>query len=73
MTPPSSFVDASVVQLFYTANTYHDLLYLLGFTEKAGNFEVNNNGQGGSGKHTLFLRNFSAMKADTPFPKATTW
>lgn len=50
MTPPSSFVDASIVQLFYTANTYHDLLYTLGFTEKAGNFEVNNNGQGGVGK-----------------------
>jgi extracellular elastinolytic metalloproteinase len=50
MTPPSSFVDASITQLFYTANTYHDLLYKLGFTEKAGNFEVNNNGQGGTGK-----------------------
>jgi extracellular elastinolytic metalloproteinase len=50
MTPPSSFVDASITQLFYTANTYHDLLYTLGFTEKAGNFEVNNNGQGGTGE-----------------------
>jgi extracellular elastinolytic metalloproteinase len=56
MTPPTSFVDASIVQLFYTVNTYHDLLYTLGFTEKAGNFEVNNNGQGGTGKHTLVLR-----------------
>jgi extracellular elastinolytic metalloproteinase len=51
MTPPSSFVDASIVQLFYTANTYHDLLHTLGFNEKAGNFELNNNGQGGTGKH----------------------
>jgi extracellular elastinolytic metalloproteinase len=55
MTPPTSFTDASIVQLFYTANTYHDLLYTLGFTEKAGNFEVNNNGQGGSGKYTTIL------------------
>jgi extracellular elastinolytic metalloproteinase len=56
MTPPSSFVDASITQLFYTANVYHDLLHTLGFTEKAGNFEVNNNGQGGSGKHTYVSR-----------------
>jgi extracellular elastinolytic metalloproteinase len=50
MSPPSTYADASVTQLFYTVNTYHDLLYTLGFTEKAGNFETNNNGQGGSGK-----------------------
>ena len=55
MTPPSSYVDASIVQLFYTANEYHDLLYLLGFTEKAGNFEVNNNGQGGVGNDQVIL------------------
>jgi extracellular elastinolytic metalloproteinase len=61
MSPPSSFVDASVTQLFYTANVYHDLLYTLGFTEKAGNFEVNNNGQGGKGKYTYMLRLFEDM------------
>lgn len=44
-----SYVNASVTQLFYTANMYHDLLYVLGFNEVAGNFEVNNNGQGGLG------------------------
>ncbi len=37
MTPPTSYVDASVTQLFYTANTYHDLLYSLGFNDCAGN------------------------------------
>lgn len=47
--PPSSYGNASVTQLFYTANTYHDVLYDLGFTEAAGNFENNNNGQGGLG------------------------
>jgi extracellular elastinolytic metalloproteinase len=55
MTPPSSYVNASTVQLFYTANMYHDLLYLLGFTEKAGNFETNNNGQGGTGSDMVIL------------------
>nr|7Z6T_AAA Chain AAA, Extracellular metalloproteinase mep [Aspergillus clavatus] len=53
--PPSSYIDASIVQLFYTANMYHDLLYTLGFTEKTGNFEFNNNGQGGRGNDYVIL------------------
>ncbi|PKX91250.1 extracellular metalloproteinase [Aspergillus novofumigatus IBT 16806] len=53
--PPSSYIDASIIQLFYTANTYHDLLYTLGFTEKAGNFEYNTNGQGGRGNDYVIL------------------
>lgn len=55
MTPPSTYVDASVTQLFYTANKYHDLLYDLGFNEAAGNFEVNNNGKGGRGNDFVIL------------------
>jgi len=53
--PPSSYVDASITQLFYTSNMYHDLLYELGFTEKAGNFEINNNGQGVLGNDQVIL------------------
>ncbi|KAI0391846.1 extracellular elastinolytic metallo proteinase [Xylariaceae sp. FL0594] len=53
--PPSSYANASVAQLFYTANVYHDVLYDLGFTEKAGNFEKNNNGQGGVGGDFVIL------------------
>lgn len=49
------YQNASVTQLFYTANRYHDLLYQLGFTEKAGNFESNNNNQGGSGNDFVIL------------------
>ncbi|KAI1809534.1 fungalysin metallopeptidase [Poronia punctata] len=44
---PDNYKDASVTQLFYTANYYHDLLYELGFTEEAGNFQADNNGKGG--------------------------
>ncbi|KAI1333638.1 Fungalysin metallopeptidase-domain-containing protein [Xylariaceae sp. FL0016] len=55
MTPPSVYADASVTQLFYTANTYHDVLYDLGFTEEAGNFEINNNGEGGEGDDFVIL------------------
>ncbi|PYI01935.1 extracellular elastinolytic metallo proteinase [Aspergillus sclerotiicarbonarius CBS 121057] len=55
MTPPLSYINASIVQLFYTANTYHDLLYTLGFTERAGNFEYNNDGHGGRGRDYVVL------------------
>lgn len=51
----SKYSNASVTQLFYTSNVYHDLLYKLGFTEKAGNFEINNNGQGGIGNDFVYL------------------
>ncbi|SPO01672.1 probable Extracellular metalloproteinase MEP [Cephalotrichum gorgonifer] len=54
-TNPTSYVDASTAQLFYTSNRYHDVLYALGFTEAAGNFEVNNNGQGGKGNDFVIL------------------
>ncbi|KAF1978781.1 extracellular metallo proteinase MEP [Bimuria novae-zelandiae CBS 107.79] len=50
-----SYINASTTQLFYSANMYHDLLYKLGFTEKAGNFETNNNGQGGVGNDFVYL------------------
>ena len=55
MSDPSSYVDASITQLFYTANKCHDLFYLLGFNEAAGNFEIDNNGQGGQGEDFVVL------------------
>ncbi|KAE8151516.1 extracellular metallo proteinase MEP [Aspergillus avenaceus] len=55
LSPPSSYIDASITQLFYTANTYHDLLYVLGFNEQAGNFQYDNNGLGGRDKDYVIL------------------
>ncbi|GLA68509.1 hypothetical protein AtubIFM55763_005248 [Aspergillus tubingensis] len=55
MSPPRSYINASIVQLFYTANTYHDLLYALGFTEPAGNFQWNNSARGGRDKDYVIL------------------
>ncbi|KAF2129686.1 extracellular metallo proteinase MEP [Dothidotthia symphoricarpi CBS 119687] len=49
------YANASVTQLFYTGNTYHDLLHTLGFNEQAGNFEINNNGGGGVGNDFVYL------------------
>jgi extracellular elastinolytic metalloproteinase len=54
-TPPSSYRDASVTQLFFTGNEYHDLLYTLGFNEEAGNFQISNQGKGGSGSDFAIL------------------
>ena len=39
--------------LFYITNWYHDLLYHLGFTEAAGNFQQDNFGRGGKGSDFL--------------------
>ncbi|HQX82546.1 MAG TPA: M36 family metallopeptidase, partial [Vicinamibacterales bacterium] len=36
-----------VINQFYWTNKYHDQLYLLGFTEAAGNFQNDNFGRGG--------------------------
>lgn len=54
-TNKETYRDASITQLFYTANKYHDLLHTLGFDEAAGNFETNNNGQGGKGNDFVIL------------------
>ncbi|KAF2737745.1 extracellular metallo proteinase mep [Polyplosphaeria fusca] len=54
-TNPLVYQNASITQLFYTANVYHDLLHQLGFNERAGNFEVNNNGAGGVGNDFVIL------------------
>ncbi|GJJ14226.1 hypothetical protein Clacol_008488 [Clathrus columnatus] len=42
-----SFMNASITQLFYTVNKYHDFLYLYGFNEVSGNYQQNNFGRGG--------------------------
>ena len=54
-TDPKSYISAATTQLFYTANTYHDLLESLGFTEQAGNFEEVNTGLGGLGGDAVQL------------------
>jgi len=41
--------DAAVAQIFYMANVVHDLAYVYGFDEAAGNFQENNYGKGGAG------------------------
>ncbi|HRI02038.1 MAG TPA: M36 family metallopeptidase, partial [Saprospiraceae bacterium] len=41
--------SAIITNLFYWTNIIHDVVYQYGFTETAGNFQVNNYGRGGVG------------------------
>ncbi len=41
--------EVAVQNLFYLNNVVHDILYRHGFTEAAGNFQVDNFGNGGAG------------------------
>ncbi|MEM7187596.1 MAG: M36 family metallopeptidase, partial [Bacteroidota bacterium] len=40
-------IKAAVTNIFYWSNVIHDVLYLYGFDEASGNFQVNNYGNGG--------------------------
>jgi extracellular elastinolytic metalloproteinase len=46
---PNQMKEAAVVNLFYMSNMMHDINYAYGFNEAAGNFQVNNYGNGGVG------------------------
>jgi hypothetical protein len=50
---PGNYIDASVSNLFYWNNVLHDLFYQYGFDEAAGNFQVNNYGNGGKGNDSV--------------------
>lgn len=61
---PSTYQNAATTNLFYWNNLCHDLLYTFGFTEAAGNFQVNNFGLGGAGNdRVLALAQFGAADA----------
>ncbi len=46
---PDTYKAASITQVFYWLNLLHDVLYVHGFDEVAGNFQENNYGNGGLG------------------------
>ncbi|TPX58887.1 hypothetical protein PhCBS80983_g02849 [Powellomyces hirtus] len=50
---PSAYVDAAITNLFYWNNAIHDLLYMYGFDEKAGNFQHDNVKRGGKGNDAV--------------------
>ena len=50
---PRTQQAAVVTNLFYYNNIMHDFSYILGFTETARNFQVNNFGRGGTGNDSV--------------------
>jgi len=46
---PHDYAPAAVTNLFYWNNIIHDVFYGYGFTEAAGNFQINTYGRGGTG------------------------
>ena len=53
---PHGSPDALVTNAFYWADVFHDVTYRHGFTEVAGNFQVNNYGRGGLGDDAMRVR-----------------
>ncbi|KAI3608437.1 putative extracellular elastinolytic metalloproteinase precursor [Moniliophthora roreri] len=47
--------DAAITNAFYLINSYHDTLYLYGFTEAAFNFQNDNFGKGGVGNDRVIV------------------
>lgn len=45
---PGAYLDAAIINLFYWNNVCHDVAYQYGFDEPAGNFQMNNYGNGGT-------------------------
>ena len=64
---PTTYGEAAVVNLFYWNNWIHDKLYHLGFTEAAGNFQVNNFGRGGLGNDPVLADAQDGLSLNDPF------
>lgn len=54
--PPETYTAASQANAFYWYNLFHDVTYRHGFTSPAGNFQVNDYGEGGVGGDPLSVR-----------------
>lgn len=52
-TTPVANQPFNTTNLFYWNNVVHDITYLYGFDEAAGNFQVNNQGRGGAGNDAV--------------------
>ncbi len=62
---PVDYTSASVTNLFYWMNIVHDVQYQYGFDEPAGNFQVDNFGNGGLGGDEVQAM---AQKSGPPCP-----
>lgn len=62
-TNPLNYRDAANTNLFYWVNRAHDLHYLAGFDEAAGNFQMENFGRGGVGGDPIYAYTHFATQA----------
>src|SRR5216684_1733720 len=63
---PINYADAASTNLFYWINRAHDLHYLSGFDEAAGNFQQDNFGRGGAGGDPMYAySHFGAASASS--------
>jgi extracellular elastinolytic metalloproteinase len=46
---PSQYTTASIVNVFFVSNRFHDIMYGYGFDEASGNFQLDNFQKGGRG------------------------
>lgn len=60
----ASYADASVVQLFYISNWYHDVTHALGFDESSANFQIDNFGRGGVGNDSVIAQSQDGAGTD---------
>jgi Fungalysin metallopeptidase (M36)/Fungalysin/Thermolysin Propeptide Motif len=65
MPNPLNYGDAATANLFYWMNRAHDLHYLSGFDEAAGNFQVDNFGRGGVGNDPIYAYSHYGAEALT--------
>ncbi len=66
------FSDSAITNIFYWANLYHDVMYMYGFDDVSGNFQVNNYNNGGLGNDNIDLDgqldSYQCNAAIAPFP-----
>ncbi len=58
--------QAATVNLFYVSNMFHDITKRLGFDEQAGNFQLNNYGNGGNGNDHVLAQSSDGINLPTP-------
>jgi extracellular elastinolytic metalloproteinase len=61
---PNMMKDQAVINLFYTNNMVHDIMYNFGFDEMSGNFQLNNFEKGGLGDDYVFAEAFDGSGTD---------
>ena len=63
---PATYADALVTNLFYWNNVMHDTFYAYGFDEAAGNFQLNNYGNGGVGGDPVLAETLDGIDLGVP-------